>query len=64
MIVHWDLWLHLYEGEFFHAPGGATGVRKPVRAGCLNLVHKTGNAEEPRDYIPVELTSNHAQWDS
>ena len=32
--------------------------------GCLNLVQKTGKAEEPREYIPVGLTSNHAQWDS
>jgi len=39
-------------------------VRKPVWAGCLNLVQKTGKAEEPREYIPVGLTSNHAQWDS
>ena len=47
MMLHWDLWLHLYWGEVFHAPGGATGVRKPVWAGCLNLVQKTGKAEEP-----------------
>ena len=39
-------------------------MRKPVRAGCLNLVQKTGQAEEPREYIPIGLTSNHAQWDS
>jgi hypothetical protein len=64
MMPHWDLWLHLYQGELFNAPGGATGVRKPVRAGCLNLVLKTGKAEEPREYIPVGLTSNHAGWDS
>ena len=35
-----------------------------MRAGCLNLVQKTGQAEEPREYIPIGLTSNHAQWDS
>ena len=64
MMRHWDLWLHLYRGELFHAPGGATGVRKLVRAGWLNLVQKTGKAEEPREYIPVGLTSNHAGWDS
>jgi len=64
MMPHWDLWLHLYRGELFHAPGRATGVRKPVRAGCLNLVQKTGKAEEPREYIPVGLASNHAGWDS
>jgi len=64
MMPHWDLWLHLYRGELFHAPGGAAGVRKPVRAGCLNLVQKTGQVEEPREYIPVGLTSNHTQWDS
>ena len=64
MMSHWDLWLHLYRGELFHAPGGATGVRRPVRAGCLNLVQKTGKAEEPREYIPVGLTSNRARWDS
>jgi len=64
MMPHWDLWLHLYQGELFHAPGGATGVRKPVRAGCLNLVQKTGKAVEPPEYIPVGLTSNHAQWDT
>ena len=61
---HWDLWLHLYQGELFNALGGTTGVRKPVRVGCLNLVLKTGKAEEPREYIPVGLTSNHARWDS
>ena len=64
MMPHWDLWLHLYRGELFHAPGGATGVRKPVRAGCLNLVQQIDKAEEPREYIPVGLTSNHAGWDS
>ena len=64
MTPHWDLWLHLYQGELFHAPSGATGVRKLVRAGCLNLVQKTGQAKEPREYIPIGLTSNHAQWDS
>ena len=64
MMPQWDLWLHLYQGKLFHTPGGATGVRKPVQAGCLNLVQKTGKAEEPLEYIPVGLTSNHAQWDS
>ena len=39
-------------------------MRKPVRAGCLNLVLKTGKTERPREYIPVGLTSNHAGWDS
>ena len=38
VMAHWDLWLHLYQGELFRAPGGTTGVRKPVWAGCLNLV--------------------------
>ena len=56
--------LYLYQGELFRAPGGAAGVRKPVWAGCLNLVQKTGHADEPREYIPIGLTSNHAQWDS
>jgi len=60
MMPHWDLWLHLYRGELFNAPGGTTGVRKPVRAGCLNLVLKTGKSENPREYIPVGLSSNHA----
>ena len=64
MIPHWDLWLHLYRGELLHAPGEATRVRKPVRAGCLNLVQKTSKAEEAREYIPVGLTSNHVGWDS
>ena len=64
MMPHWDLWLHLYRGELFNAPSGTTGVRKPVRAGCLNLVLKTGKSERPREYIPVGLTSNHARWDS
>jgi len=64
MMPHWDLWLHLYRGELFNAPGGAARVRKPVRAGCLNLVLKTGKSERPREYIPVGLTSNHAGWDS
>jgi len=64
MMPHWDLWLHLYRGELFHAPSGTTVVRKPVRAGCLNLVLKTGKSEKPREYIPVGLTSNHVGWDS
>ena len=64
MMPQWDLWLHLYRGELFNAPSGTVGVRKPVRAGCLNLVLKTGKAEKPREYIPVGLTSNHARWDS
>jgi len=64
MMPHWELWLHLYRGELFNAPAGAAGVRKPVRAGCLNLVLKTGKTERPREYIPVGLTSNHAGWDS
>jgi len=63
MMPHWDLWLHLYRGELFNVPGGSVGVRKPVRAGCLNLVLKTGKSERPREYIPVGLTSNHAGWD-
>jgi len=62
MMPHWDLWLHLYRGELFNVPGGSAGVRKPVR--CLNLVLKTGKSERPREYIPVGLTSNHAEWDS
>jgi hypothetical protein len=64
MMPYWDLWLHLYRGKLFNAPTGTTGVRKPVRAGCLNLVLKTGKTERPREYIPVGLTSNHAGWDS
>jgi len=64
MMPHWDLWLHLYRDELFNAPTGTTGVRKPVRAGCLNLVLKTGKMKRPREYIPVGLTSNHAGWDS
>jgi len=64
MMPHWDLWLHLYRGELFNAPAGTTGVRKPVRAGCLNLVLKTCKTERPREYIPVGLSSNHARWDS
>jgi len=39
-------------------------VRKPVRAGCLNLVLKTGKTERPWEYISVGLSSNHAGWDS
>ena len=39
-------------------------MRKPVRAGCLNLVLKTGKSERPCEYIPVGLTSNQAWWDS
>ena len=35
-----------------------------MRAGCLNLVLKTGKAEKSREYIPVGLTSNHVGWDS
>jgi hypothetical protein len=47
VMLHWDLWLHLYRGELFRAPSGAARVGKPVRAGCLNLVHKTSHVEEP-----------------
>jgi len=64
MMPHWDLWLHLYRGKLFNAPSWTAGVRKPVRAGYLNLVLKTGKSEKPREYIPVGLTSNHAGWDS
>jgi len=64
MMPHQDLWLHLYRGELFNAPGGSARVRKPVRAGCLNLVLKTDKSERPRKYIPVGLMSNHAGWDS
>ena len=64
MMPHWELWLHLYRGELFNAPAGAARVRKPVRAGCLNLVLKTGKTERPRKYILVGLSSNHAGWDS
>jgi len=64
MMPHWELWLHLYRGELFNAPTGTTGVRKPVRAGCLNLVLKTGKTERPCEYIPVGLSPNHAGWDS
>jgi hypothetical protein len=49
VMPHWDLWLHLYRGELFRALGGAARVRKPVRAGCLNLVQKMGHTEEPRE---------------
>jgi len=64
MMPHWELWLHLYRGELFNTPTGTTGVRKPVRAGCHNLVLKTGKTERPREYIPVGLSTNHAGWDS
>jgi len=64
MMSHWELWLHLYRGELFNAPTGTTGVRNPVRVGCLNLVLKTGKTARPREYIPVGLSTNHAGWDS
>jgi len=64
MMPHWELWLHLYRGELFNAPTGTTGVRKPMWAGCLNLVLKTGKSERPREYIPVGLSTTHASWDS
>lgn len=35
-----------------------------MREGCLNLVQKSRCTEEPREYIPTRLMSNHAQWDS
>ena len=54
----------LVPGELFNAPTRTTVVRKPVRAGFLNLVLKTGKSARPREYIPVGLTSNHAGWDS
>jgi len=31
VMPHWDLWLHLFRGEQFCAPGGTARVRKPVR---------------------------------
>jgi len=64
MMPHWELWLHLYRGELFNAPTGTTSMRKPVRAGCLNLMLKTGKTARPRDYILVGLSTNHAGWDS
>jgi len=64
MMPHWELWLHLYRGELFNAPTGTTGVRKPVRAGCLNLVLKMGKTQRPREYILVGLSTKHAGWDS
>jgi hypothetical protein len=63
-MLHWELWLHLFRGELFHAPSGTVGVRKPVRDSYLNLVKKTGHVDEPREYIPSGLMSNRAQWDS
>ena len=39
-------------------------MRKPVRAGCFNLVLKAGKAEKPCEYIPMGLSLNHAGWDS
>ena len=47
VMPHWELCLHLFRGELFHTPSGAAGVRKPVRAGCLNLVKKIGRADDP-----------------
>ena len=35
-----------------------------MRAGCPNLVQKTGKTDRPREYIPVGLSTNHAGWDS
>jgi len=35
-----------------------------VRAGCLNLVQKTGKTDRPREYITVGLSTNHAGCDS
>ena len=64
VMPHWELWLHLFWGELFQAPGRTTGVKKPVRAGYLNLVQKSRRSEEPREYIATGLTSNHAQFDS
>jgi hypothetical protein len=64
VMSHWDLWLHLFWGELFHAPSGTADVRKLVRVGCLNLIQKSGCLEEPREYIPNRLMSNHAQWHS
>jgi len=64
MMPHWQLWLHLYRGELFNAPTRTTGMRKPVRAGCLNLVLKTGKTARPREYITVGLSTNHVGWDS
>jgi hypothetical protein len=64
VMPHWELWLHLFRGKLFCAPSGTTGVRKPVRAGCLNLVQKTEHANEPQEYILTGLTSNYAQWES
>ena len=64
MMPHWELWLHLYRGELFNAPTGTTSVRKPIWAGCLNLVLKTGKTESSCEYISVGVSMNDAGWDS
>jgi len=48
VMPHWEIWLHLYRGELFRTPSRTARLRKLVRADCLNLVKKTGDAEEPR----------------
>jgi hypothetical protein len=34
--VHWDLWMHLFQGEL-HTDSVSVGVRRPVHAGGLTL---------------------------
>lgn len=60
MRPHWELWLHLFKGKLFEAPAGDRGVRKTVRAGCLNLVLKSTRSGEPCECIPTGLMSYHA----
>jgi hypothetical protein len=47
VMPHRELWLHLFQGELFHALGGVAWVMKSVWAGCLNLVQKTGYTYDP-----------------
>ena len=61
VMSHWELWLHLFQGELFQAPSRTAAVRKPVRAGCLNLVQKTGRADcnvpPPRGRVCLHLVA-------
>jgi hypothetical protein len=53
VIPYWELWLHLFRGELFHAPSRTARVRKLVRAGCLNLVQNTGQQTNLESTTPL-----------
>jgi hypothetical protein len=56
---HWDLWTHLFSGEFFAATTEAKKVRMAVRVGGCTLQLRPGRAQQ---YIPASLASSNKGW--